>query len=369
MRQLRRWDRCVSHRGGEAEQFVDEYFASPDRQTLLIAGAGFDPRSVSVAERLAGVMGTRLRCLLLREHRPNPDRELVIRAERNLERQRKAIPNSTVAGVDVFASDNAAVGGRDAVRRLSEFDRAEATDVVVDLSALSLGISFPLVRYLFEIAQVATPPLNLHLMVVDEPTTDAGIHSFSSDVVDPIHGFRGGLGLEENVDAARLWLPQLRRGSRTVLDRIHSVLVPHDVCPIVPFPASNPRLADELIEEYREEFESAWGADTRNIIYAGEHNPLDLYRTILRIDDARRRVFEGVGGSLLVLSPIGSKTLAIGALLAAIERDFPVMHVETIAYEVNFATLDFVRQKAGDIVHIWLTGDAYHPSCYETTPT
>jgi hypothetical protein len=231
--------------------------------------------------------------------------------------------------------------------------------VIVDFSALSIGVAFPIVRLLFERARAGGESFNLHLMVTDEPATDDQIFPTACDIVETIHGFKGGFGLFDNTRAARLWLPQLIRGRNTVLDKIHSYFRPHDVCPVLPFPASHPRLVDELIERYSPEFESTWGVDTRNIVYADEKKPLDLYRTILRIDDARRPVFEGTGGSMIVLSPIGSKVLAIGALMAALERDFPVAHVEAIAYTVDFKKLDALRTGCGEVVHIWLYGDAY----------
>lgn len=176
----------------------------------------------------------------------------------------------------------------------------------------------------------------MYLMAVDEPATDDEIYPTACDIVEAIHGFKGGLNLFDSAKAAKLWLPQLIKGRRAVLERIHSYVRPHDVCPILPFPSIHPRIADGLIEHYSVEFESTWEVDPRNIIYADVKKPLDLYRTILRIADARKRVFAETGGSLIVLSPIGSKIPAIGALMAAIERDFPIAHVEAIAYTVDF---------------------------------
>jgi hypothetical protein len=133
--------------------------------------------------------------------------------------------------------------------------------------------------------------------------------------------------------------------------------VPHDTCPILPFPASNPRLGDELAEEYLTELESTWQADTRNIVYADEEDPIDLYRTILRLDDLRKPVFEEVGGSLLVLSPLGSKVMALGALMAALERDLPVAHLESIGYTLADAVP--ASRPEANLIHIWLEGDVY----------
>ena len=130
---------------------------------------------------------------------------------------------------------------------------------------------------------------------------------------------------------------------------------PHDTCPILPFPSLRPRLGDELAEHYLTELESTWEVDPRNVIYAAEDDPLDLYRTVLRIDDLRRPVFEEFGGSLLVLSPMGSKVLALGALMAALERNLPVVYLEAIGYEFTVAP----AASEPELVHVWLEGDPY----------
>ena len=139
--------------------------------------------------------------------------------------------------------------------------------------------------------------------------------------------------------------------------RLHGFVNPHDTCPILPFPASNPRLGDELANDFLLEFENAWSVDTRNIVYAAEDDPLDLYRTILRLDDLRRPVFEEFGGSQLVLSPVGSKIMGLGALMAALERDLPVAYLEAIGY--NFKDAQPAEHSCPFLVHIWLEGDVY----------
>ena len=92
------------------------------------------------------------------------------------------------------------------------------------------------------------------------------------------------------------------------------------------------------------------------IVYADESDPLDLYRTILRLDDLRKPVFAEVGGSLLILSPLGSKVMALGALMAALERDLPVAYLEAIGYEFDGST---AQQERIDVIHIWLEGEVY----------
>jgi len=359
MTDARLWDRCISHSGREAEEFIADYFGDENRAAVCIGGAGFDPRSTIIAERLSAVMGERLGGLFIREERPNPKHVLIERADANAKRLSELMADKMIVPIEIFLADNAVIGGRTAVREAAEFDVSGMTDIVIDTSALSLGISFPIVRFLWERLQKQPENVNLHLMVLDEPETDQAIEATAGDRVTPIHGFKGLVGLDSKMRAARLWLPLLLKRQRSVLEHIHSDISPDDVCPILPFPASNPRLADELIEYYADEFENTWEVDPRNLVYADEHNPLDLYRTTLRIDDARRRVFSEVGGSLTILTPAGSKVLAIGSLMAAIERDFPVIYVETVAYEVDDAKLDAQRERPGEIVHVWLAGDAY----------
>lgn len=150
-------------------------------------------------------------------------------------------------------------------------------------------------------------------------------------------------------------------GRLEVLRRIYKSITPDDTCPIIPFPSSRPRLGDELGEHYMTELENTWAIDYRNIIYASEDDPLDLYRTILRIDDLRRPIFEKFGGSLLILSPTGSKILALGALMAALERDLPVVYLESMGYEYNSEMPKGDTGTGGNVkfTHIWLDGDAY----------
>ena len=105
------------------------------------------------------------------------------------------------------------------------------------------------------------------------------------------------------------------------------------------------------------ELEIPWSIDERNIVYTNEGDPLDLYRTILTLDDLRKPVFAGTGGSMLVLSPLGSKVMALGALMAALERDLPVAYLESIGYDFKSSIPTAIDQPK--LIHLWLEGDVY----------
>ncbi len=374
-----RWERGVYHNGVKVSEFVHNHLSEPHRRVLLIGGAGFDPRTLTVARLLADALGKRLHGLFLREQRRNPEPALLTYAEQQLAHLRELVPGAEVHEINVFEDDDAVGIGRHAVGAAHRLDFTLYTDIVVDFSALSIGSSFPITKLVITrlenlaIAGRRAQVINLHAMVTSSPSTDDCIVPQPSTVVGTVHGFQGRLGIDETARAARLWMPQLRFERRAVLRRIFEYLKPkpEDIVPVLPFPAHDPRLGDRLIECYAEELEDTrqWGrVDARSIVYADEGNPLDFYRTVLRIHDGRHPVFASTGGSLLLLSPVGSKVLALGAMMAAIERDLPVVHEEALSYSYK-GSLDeqsHVEYNENDLVHVWLHGEAY-PAVRERT--
>ena len=354
----RRWDPCVSHRGDDVDGFLDDYFARTDRNVFLVAGAGFDPRTGVVATRLGRVTKA-LRALFIRENRPDPPQGQRDQAAANTKALLAAL-NGQQVEIEIFGPDGAVIGGRNVINILRRQDFEGVTDIIVDVSALSTGTVFPTIRYFVEHAQRSVRTANLHVFVAHDPLLDAKICAVSGDAPGYVHGFRGRSTLFGTDDAAKLWLPQLTTGRRAVLGRLYNFVEPQETCPILPFPALDPRLGDALAEEYLTEIENTWSVDPSNIVYADEGDPLDLYRTILRLDDVRRPVFAETGGSMLILSPVGSKVMALGALMAAVERDLPVAHVESIGYEVGEHVP--VEIEGPNLIHIWLEGDVYSRS-------
>lgn len=353
-----RWDLAITHGGTELPGFISQYFNDPHRQILLIGGAGFDPRTTLVAEALTAAVQARISALLIQESRPDPDPVLAELAGENLTRLEEAIPDHTVLPVDIFGTDNSVVGGRRAATQLHQQDLSTATDIVVDISALSVGTSFPIIRYLIEQIHAGQATYNLHVMVAHQPELDARIHAVPADTAVHVHGFNGGLTLSTGTtQPARLWLPQLAHGRGTTLRRIHETLNPEEVCPVLPFPAGHPRLGDELLEELLETDGFPWHIDARSIVHADEDDPLDLYRTIMRLHSLRIPVFAEVGGSQLIVSPVGSKVMALGSLLAALERDLPVVYIEDFSYELR-GNLD-LDLNPPELMHVWLEGEPY----------
>lgn len=352
-----RWQPCVNHRPDEIDGFVAQYFRDVDRKILLLAGAGFDPRAKSVTELLRTHCERPPDGVFVKEERPNPDPVLVEEAESNLESLVACVENSKLLETAVFATDGAVVGGRTVLRELAAIDLTLYSDVVIDGTALSIGISFPLVKYVLE--QAASTGQNVHLFVADMPPLDRAIQPQLADRATNIHGFRKVNEFYSAAAGAKLWLPQLAPSCGAALQKIFDEVQPSDTCPILPFPSGDPKLSDRLLAEYLPELENTWGVDAGSLIFADENDPLGLYRTILRIDDERALAFEALGSSLLILSPLGSKMLAVGALMAALERDLPVYYVEARGYEVDWANAPAIDVRSPSIRHVWLAGEVY----------
>ncbi len=356
----RRWQYCIDHYDDDVYTFFSSHFKDEKRKCLYIGGAGFDPRSTIIIQMLSEVLGTRLHAVLIREERPDPDKELIKRAESNVKKIQNMACYNEVIKINIFADDNAVVGGINISREIEKLDVDGYTDIVIDLSALSIGVSFPTVASMYYRVQKFDHQLNIHLTAISNPSLDALISSSSNDRVTDIRGFSIPDLLGQPQEKARLWLPLITSKKNTILNYIHADIRPHDTCPILPFPSENPKKADLLALDYITELESEWNVDPRNFVYADERNPLDIYRTILRIDSERKPVFETFGGSLIILSPIGSRIPATGMLLAALECQFPVAYVEALEYHVDWNQVDSLECNSLKKVHIWLYGEAYY---------
>ena len=254
-----KWARCVHQKGADVTRFIDKFLAESHRRVLVIGGAGFDPRSTSLASKIAARLGNRSTGLFIREERPNPSKELIARGDQNAAALADLMSGSAIESIDIFASDGAVVGGRRVATLVDQTILDSFSDIVVDFSALSKGLSFPIVKHLLERSSRSAIRANIHIMVVDQVSTDIEIRDVGSDRASLISGFEARWWLTETQQKAKLWVPQLIKDQHAFLALIHQFVEPDDVCPILPFPAASLRQPDDLVEEYSSEMLSAVG--------------------------------------------------------------------------------------------------------------
>lgn len=351
------WANCIANFDVNVDAFVSDYFSDTSKRVLLIAAAGFDPRSRKVTEMLSAALGDRLSAIFIREERPAPSAALVERANKNEEALKKLVPDSTMLWVEIFADDGAPVGGARIVSQLEKYTIPDGvTDVVLDFSALSIGISFPAAKMLLEDCEAATNRA-FHLMIVSNPELDDKIACVHSSRPSMARGFALPAE-EENLEVAQVWIPQLAHGSAGPLTQIGiAVGRCYKICPLLPFPARNPRRPDDLITEYGVALRE-WDVDPRDVLYGSERNPLDCYRTLSMLKSRFDRTMMGTYNPRAVLSPIGSKVLAAGALMAAIEHEMAVCYLEVESYELDHAPA-VAANLPDTAVHLILSGPLY----------
>lgn len=353
------WENAIAHFDKAVGAFVNDYFALPERRTLIVAAAGFDPRSRRIAELLAPVAGDRLQALFIREERGKPDINLVAAANANEEQLKGLVPNCEVVRIDVFGDDDATVGGSRIAGRIAAFEiHASITDIVFDMSALSTGIAYPAARLLLERSE-ALGNVAFHLMIASEPELDDLIASEPGGRPLAARGFRGEDISTSALEVATLWIPCLAPGKTVALDEIgRSVGEWYKVCPMVPFPTRDPHRSDALLAEYGTELIDEWEVDPRDFVFASERNPLDCYRTLSALARNYRDAVSNVFAPSIVISPIGSKVMAAGAFMAALEHELTVQYIETVRYDFD---ADAAHDDASPVhlVHLLLAGPAY----------
>ena len=174
-----RWRDGVAHLGADVEPFLKSLLTTGPRSLIYIAGAGFDPRSPHLAEIISAT-GVERYGVFLREERPNPLVILKARGDNSEKRLTAAFPDSAVELVNIF-EDHIPVGGIRAIEKIRKHVTTpgrlqSATDVIVDLSALSIGVSFPIVGLLFEAIEEGGLPVNLHVVAATGgPAIEAAI--------------------------------------------------------------------------------------------------------------------------------------------------------------------------------------------------
>jgi len=351
------WENSIAHFDEQVDIFVGEYFSDASRRCLFVAAAGFDPRSRHVAQLLATALGDRVEGIFVREERGRPDAALVAAADDNETRLKVIMPRSRVLAIPIFGDDEAPIGGARIAKSLSELQiDADVTDVVLDMSALSIGVGFPAARILLEACERSTSR-SFHLMIASDPDLDDRISSEPGDRAIAVRGFAGTAHLMGILPPAKMWVPQLARGRGTALDAIASYVGEcYKICPMVPFPSKDPRRSDVLLAEHQSRLVNEWLVDPRDLVYVSERNPLDTYRTLSMLTQRFNETVKGVFEPQVFLSPIGSKVMAAGALMAAIEHDLTIQYLETVRYE--YAPADHAAA-APQTVHLLLSGPAY----------
>ena len=346
----------ITHKGVECEAFFRD-FISAERRLLFVGTLGFNDLCLHFPIALASFAN--IDFLFLVEERPEVADVLKRTAFRNRQMLVTALAGHNVwfESVSIVADDTANVAGRRATSVCAPLFANGYTDIVVDATAMSRGVCFPIFRYAYESSQHAGGA-NAHIVTAGRTKPTIKAVSMSSDAPQYIHGFQADMDTDKVRKAVKLWIPQLSEGAVASLGRIHRALEPEESCPILPFPAADPRRGDLLLREFQEPILNDWDVNLRDVIYAHESDPTDVCESIVRIHNGRHEAFSASPETppRTVLSPAGTWIGSVGMLLAALRLDLPVMYEESIGYNSSVSVVPDLLDKPPDYLwHIWPT--------------
>lgn len=366
------WEDYVLDTGEELIGFWRGHLAERKRNVLFVTGKGFDPRMCLGLETLLGLGGEGKRDILavsLDEGAASPSTAHLPHVEENWKRLLTASEGRgtiTTKTIRMQSDEGRRIGSRGAAFLFEgESDIADYDDVVVDISALPRGIYFPLIAKLLHVlqrpARAQGPAKNLHVLVSESPELDECIAEEGvADSAAYVHGFSSGLEMEATTEIPEVWIPLLGERQASQLRRVYDLVLPNEICPLLPSPSLKPRRGDDLIYEYRELLFERLRIEPSNIVYAAERNPFEVYRQIKKVVQQFREALKPLGGCKVVVSAHSSKLLSVGALLAAYEvrltsGDVGIAHVESQGYTMP-ETLPETRP---DLFSLWLAGECY----------
>lgn len=366
-----RWRDYVMVRGEAFDSFWTEHGNENGRRILFVVGRGFDPRATLGLMRLAKAADKSaidILALELIDESTSGATDHRDAAEANWKTIGAAVGTSGLVKshpVQFRSSDGRRIAARSAANILADEAALDGyTDVVVDISAMPRVVYFPLVSRLIyfhdERLKSTKPAPNIHVIVSEDPHLDTAIREHGIDETAAyLHPFEGPFNREAKGGHATVWIPVLGEGRTTQFDRIYDLVKPDEVCPVLPSPARNPRRGDDIIMEYQNLLFDQLRIEPRNIIYASEFNPFDVYRqvrgTALHYHDALRLI----GGCRVALSAMCSKVMSLGILLVAYELkssnlEVGIAHIECQGYELPQNV-----QIEVEPVGIWLAGECY----------
>ncbi len=367
-----RWDPYSLTTNADFDGFWASRLAEKPRKLLLIMGRGFDIRTLEIARRLCG-LGADLMVWQLAFDNGLEDSEARLGlTEKNNEALQALVPADRIVSVpiEIGGPAGAAVTSRNtkiALEDAGAFDIFD--DVIVDISAMPRMVAMTAVSVLLfsldKKAQDGGDSVNLHVTTAESVSADLGASTGSlRDSVTFVLGFSGHLEAQTTQNWPRVWFPVLGEGQRDRLNLIQEHIDPDEICPVIPFPTRKPRRGDEVVGEHRDILFDDFKIEPANILLASEYNPFEAYKQLYMAMAQYKRALKTMGGCKLFVSPLSSKLLSIGVLLACYDHrfgsaqgdsfDVGIPYVETAVYgDPNQSPIP----TGFDLHSMWIRGD------------
>lgn len=384
------WKQYVFRRGNHVNSMWDRLFEQRPVRLLYIAGRGFDLRAQTVMRSfvetfesssasvenanllLVGFSGYQLSGPLKGVTEENAHALETIFSTLGATKS-LSIASSAAGEDDISASNALRLGLKNVLDMVTD-----QTDIVLDVSSLPRVAYLALMTGILDklVSRKQTPisllanNVNFQVLVAEDAALDGRIQPGdpSNDLI-LIPGFSSTLQAESLRDRPLVWFPILGENRVNQFTKVMTSVIPasSEVCPVLPHPSRDLRRADRLIVEYKVPLFDTMQTPPTNILYAHESHPFEAYRQLLGAMERYRKSLDIVGGCRLVVTPLGSKLLTIGAGLACFEmrpvptEDEPrygvaIPYAEPTRYDVPVVDL---HSSKPEICAMLLTGSAY----------
>ena len=390
------WDHYVFRRGSGVHDLWDRLHENRPMRVLYIAGRGFDVRAQAVMREYiaslqsAGrrVEGAKLLLIGFSGYELEDDvRALTEENASTLEAIFAPLGSTQTITMGGQGSndDDGDIGATNLLR--SGIQQVltlvvNHTDIVLDVSSMPrmtyLALLTSLLQKLVPDKQIKNGEphplvangINFQVLVAEDARLDGMIKAEDpSNQLVQLPGFAGAFHAESIKDWPLVLFPILGENRVNQLKKVlASSDIPNEaeICPVVPHPSKNLRRADELVVEYREALFKSGRAPASNIMYVHESNPFEAYRQLLGAMRRYQHSMSVLGNCRLVVTPLGSKLVTVGAGLACFEmRPADISATYRVAVPLAepkryVASVQSLRESKPEISALLLTGEAYN---------
>lgn len=369
-----RWDPYVHSHGDGFNDFWAEYLAGRKRNVLFIAGRGFDVRALAVSRAIlnAGGIGQRdLWLFCFNNGLPDSDKTRQMTNANEAEYHSLFSKNQITRheiGMGGPAKPTATTRNTKRLLDKQKGSFKAYTDIILDMSAMPRMVALTAIAQLTALLDYMAAEdgidVNFHVTTAESIVSDRHASTGSlSGVVTHIVGFSGSLNAGSDEYLPRVWLPVLGENQNDRLRLIREELRPDEICPVIPFPSREPRRGDQIIGSYRQTLFDDFQVEPRNILHACEYNPFEAYKQVFGTINRYHFALRELGGCKAYVSPLSSKLLSVGALLACYDHKFVrppdrslsigMLYVESVSYGNVNQSLEDPRE----LHSIWIRGD------------
>lgn len=375
-----RWDSYVLMKGEvRIQSFWTEHLKGNSKNVLYILGKGFDVRMNEGIKQFVNCNSdASIKCLLIDfdEGQDSTSHDYKTMVDQNITELRSfksiSIELKKIKLWKGKGRNKRRIGDKEAADIFSSYKMIDAyTDIIVDISALPRGIYFSLIGKLLTLIDLnkidGSEMHNLFVLTSENAKIDQLTQE--EDIDDDLKftfGFGGGLELTS--DNPVIWFPILGENKKNQIVRAYNKINPQEICPLLPFPAKDPRRSDTMIIEYHQLLFDELRIESQNLLYVPEQNPFEVYRNLSNAIINYNETLSIINGCKAAISSFSSKLLSLGALMTAYELNS--RKIDEIG--VGVLIVDSKGYKIEDVLHLstinmdselfltWLTGEPYN---------